>query len=92
MIHTRTKGRLLYRWDAVHQDGREYDVFKAVSTSSRQGHSWPGFEDEVAIFAREHRQMFVRVTCTRGTCGGPLHRFRFSFLFRQVDRKSHGTP
>lgn len=40
MIHTRTKGRLLYRWDAVHQDGREYDVFKAVSTSSRQGHSF----------------------------------------------------
>lgn len=92
MIHTRAQGAVVGTdGTAVHQDGREYDVFKAVSTSSRQGyiHPWSGFRgrggDIRAWTSPDVRTCYVyaRHVWRRG----PL---RFSFLFRQVDRKSHG--
>ena len=53
-----------------------------------------GFEDEVAIFAREHRQMFVRVT--RGTCGGgapSVSRFYFGrSIVKVMGHRKDGSP
>lgn len=69
MIHTHT----------VHQDGREYDVFKAVPTSSPAKGDTTFLRRRVSrtIFARERRQMFVRVREARVRGGGEGPPFSF---------------